>query len=92
MSFLVMQEKTSIWVLNKEKWIQGPKITHDHTNDVCMVALNSSSVILFNSQTSLALVYNFESMKLITEILIDVNDSTYLYCSGISTIDKNRNM
>ena len=60
-----------------------------------MVAINSSSVILFNKvvdQTSIALVYDLVSMKTLAKMTIDFSDKTQSYCSGISRVDKKMNL
>ena len=59
-------------------------------NVICMVAINSSSVILVREieQTYFALTYNFDKSKKSTETLIDLNIATTWDCSGISSMDK----
>ena len=56
----IPQEKTSIWTIEKEKWIQGPKIPlflvmdNNNINVFCANAINSTFVmfILFNTKSN----------------------------------------
>ena len=59
------QEKTSIWTVEKEKWIQGPKIPldllkkNDNTNNFfCATAINSTFVMFIGMQDSV-FTYDF---------------------------------
>ena len=57
----VLQEKTSIWTIEKEKWIEGPKIPSvlllDSSN-FCATAINSTFVMLIGIQDSV-FTYDF---------------------------------
>ena len=51
----IPQEKTSIWTIEKEKWIQGPKIPLDlvmDSNNFCATANNSTFVMFIGMQDS----------------------------------------
>ena len=51
----IPQEKTSIWTIEKEKWIQGPKIPLFlvmEDNTFCATAINSRFVMFIGMQNS----------------------------------------
>ena len=59
----IPQEKTSIWTIEKEKWIQGPKIPlflvmdNNSFNVFCATAINSTFVMFIGMQDS---VYTYD--------------------------------
>ena len=64
LGFLVLQKKTSIWVLDKQRWIQGPKIPDklwDPKELDCVHALNSTTAV-FLRKTGMS-YYNFNASK-----------------------------
>ena len=56
----IPQEKTSIWAVEKEKWIQGPKIPLDllDGSTFCATAINSTFVMFIGMQNSV-FTYDF---------------------------------
>ena len=57
----IPQEKTSIWTIEKERWIQGPKIPLDFLLDgstFCATAINSTFVMFIGMQDSV-FTYDF---------------------------------
>ena len=57
----IPQEKTSIWTIEKEKWIQGPKIPLFlviDDNTFCATAINSTFVMFIGMQNSI-FAYDF---------------------------------
>ena len=56
----IQQEKTSIWTVEKEKWIQGPKvpILLFHSPSFCATAINSTFVMFIGMLDSVV-TYDF---------------------------------
>ena len=62
---IAVQNKTSIWVLNKQRWIQGPRIPNKlsgNTDLNCVQALNSTTAI-FISKDSAVSYFDFKTWK-----------------------------
>ena len=69
-NFWIPQEKTSIWIIEKEKWIQGPKIPLDLLDGFtfCATAINSTFVMFIGMLDSVV-TYDFTT-EIWTNVLI----------------------
>ena len=83
----IPQEKTSIWTIEKEKWIQGPKIpskilvNKNNTNNFfCATAINSTFVMFIGMQDSV-FTYDFT-----TETWSNIQISWKISCSACNTV------
>ena len=79
----ILQEKTSIWTIEKEKWIQGPKIPLDLLLDgstFCATAINSTFVMFIGMQDSV-FTYDFT-----TETWSNIQISRKISCSACNTV------
>ena len=60
-----MQNKTSIWVLDKQRWIQGPRIPNELSGFGaldCVQALNSTTAIIISKDSALS-YFNFKTWE-----------------------------
>ena len=79
----IPQEKTSIWAIEKEKWIQGPKIPLDLVMDnsfFCATAINSTFVMFIGMQDSV-FTYDFT-----TKTWSNIQISWKISCSACNTV------
>ena len=89
--------KTSLWVIDKESWINGPALPKQIIADnFCATALNSTTVIFFSLKKSgIRNNWGFDVLKNIWFPMYDkldfiyVNeDITFIACTCTSTQDK----
>ena len=76
----IPQEKTSIWAVEKEKWIQGPTINQKISNFFCTTAINSTFVMFIGMQDSV-FTYDFT-----TETWSNIQISWKISCSACNTV------
>ena len=79
----IPQEKTSIWTIKKEKWIQGPKIPLFLVKNgimFCATAINSTFVMFIGMQDSV-FTYDFT-----TETWSNIQISWKISCSACNTL------
>jgi hypothetical protein len=85
----IPQEKTSIWTIEKEKWIQGPKISLalQDGSSFCATAINSTFV-MFVGMLDSVITYDFT-----TEIWSDIKTPWKISSTACNTIqDKQAKM
>ena len=79
----ILQDKTSIWTIEKEKWIQGPKIPLFLVMDnsmFCATAINSTFVMFIGMQDSV-FTYDFT-----TETWSNINIPWKISSSACNTV------
>ena len=89
LNFWIPQEKTSIWTIEKEKWIQGPKVPLFLVKDsnFCATAINSTFVMFIGMQNSV-FTYDFA-----TEIWSNIQIPWKISSSACNTVhDKQAKM
>ena len=76
----ILQEKTSIWTIEKETWIQGPKIPVMDSNFFCATAINSTFVMFIGMNDS---VFTYDFTK---ETWSNIQISWKISCSACNTV------
>ena len=90
LSFLVLQKSTSLWSLERQVWIQGPRIPETFPISFCGTSINGNTIFFYS--ISGAYTYNFskDTWKAYHHSVAESHDLSF--CSTTVVMNKHHEM